>query len=185
MTRRDKGRPHRAWRKADLDRIAELAGKVPAREIRRELRLSKNQLDNARRVINASGGHVSLRCYRHRLELCPSCGCRRATLGKDGICEPCRRQQQLEAIEARIAELLPRLTAEERRTYERTECGRESRADPMPQAPDTSGMSHYAADKAAEAHDEAMERWLCRYLYRRVKAAQKRKERIEKKVPKS
>ena len=42
MTRRDKGRPHRAWRKADLDRIAELAGKVPAREIRRELRLSKN-----------------------------------------------------------------------------------------------------------------------------------------------
>ena len=99
MTRRDKGRPHRAWRKADLDRIAELAGKVPAREIRRELRLSKNQLDNARRVINASGGHVSLRCYRHRLELCPSCGCRRATLGKDGICEPCRRQQQLEAIE--------------------------------------------------------------------------------------
>lgn len=155
MTRRDKGRPHRAWRKADLDRIAELAGKVPAREIRRELRLSKNQLDNARRVINASGGHVSLRCYRHRLELCPSCGCRRATLGKDGICEPCRRQQQLEAIEARIAELLPRLTAEERRTYERTECGRESRADPMPQAPDTSGMSRYAADKAAEAHDEA------------------------------
>ena len=47
------------------------------------------------------------------------------------------------------------------------------------------GMSRYAADKAAEAHDEAMERWLCRYLYRRVKAAQKRKERIEKKVPKS
>ncbi|WP_147327766.1 hypothetical protein [Collinsella sp. TF07-1] len=136
-------------------------------------------------MINASGGHVSLRCYRHRLELCPSCGCRRATLGKDGICEPCRRQKQLEAIEARIAELLPRLTAEERRTYERTECGRESRADPMPQAPDTSGMSRYAADKAAEAHDEAMERWLCRYLYRRVKAAQKRKERIEKKVPKS
>ena len=45
VTRRDKGRPHRAWRKADLDRIAELAGKVPAREIRRELRLSKNQLD--------------------------------------------------------------------------------------------------------------------------------------------
>ena len=158
---------------------------MPAREIRRELRLSKNQLDNARRVINASGGHVSLRCYRHRLELCPSCGCRRATLGKDGICEPCRRQRQLEAIEARIAELLPRLTAEERRTYERTECGRESRANPMPQAPDTSGMSRYAADKAAEAHDEAMERWLCRYLYRRVKAAQKRKERIEKKVPKS
>ena len=77
------------------------------------------------------------------------------------------------------------LPAEERRTYERTECGRESRADPMPQAPDTSGMSRYAADKAAEAHDEAMERWLCRYLYRRVKAAQKRKERIEKKVPKS
>ena len=84
-----------------------------------------------------------------------------------------------------MCRLLPRLTAEERRTYERTECGRESRADPMPQAPDTSGMSRYAADKAAEAHDEAMERWLCRYLYRRVKAAQKRKERIEKKVPKS
>ena len=112
-------------------------------------------------------------------------GGRRAPLGKEGTCDPCRRQQQLETIEARIAELLPRLTAEERRTYERTECGRESRADPMPQAPDTSGMSRYAADKAAEAHDEAMERWLCRYLYRRVKAGQKRKERIEKKVPKS
>ena len=52
----------------------------------------------------------------------------------------------------------------------------------MPSAPDTSGMSRYETERAAEEHDAAMERWLCAYLYRRVKAAQKRKERIEEKA---
>lgn len=182
MTRTDRGRHHRSWRRADLERIEELAGTVPAREIRREMRLSKNQLDNARRLINAAGGNVSLRCYRHRLELCPACGCRRATLGRHGICEPCRRAAQLARIEARVAELLPLLPEAERATYAATESLRESRADPMPAAPDTSGMSRYEADRAEEEHDAEMERWLCRYLWRRVKAAQKRKERIEGKV---
>lgn len=183
MTRSDAGRSHHRWRTSELERIAELAGRVPASQIRRELRLSKNQLDNARRVINASGGSVSLRCYRHRLGLCPACGCRRATLGRHGICEPCRRARQLAAIEARAASLLARLPPEERRVYELTEAKRESAAaGPMPSAPDTSGMSRYEAERAAEEHDAAMERWLCAYLYRRVKAAQKRKERIEEKT---
>lgn len=183
MTRSDAGGSHHRWTTSELGRVSELAGRVPPEEICRELGVTRGQLDNARRVINASGGSVSLRFYRHRLEICPACGCRRSTLGRHGMCEPCRRARQLERIEARAAELLARLPQEERRVYESTESMRESAAaGPMPKAPDTSGMSRYEAERASELHDEEVERWMCALLYRRVRAAQKRKERIARKA---
>ena len=74
------------------------------------------------------------------------------------------------------------LTPEQRAVYEMTEAERESRADPMPKKPPTDGMDAYERAKAAEDYDEAMERWAATYLKRKVKAAQKRKERIQKKV---
>ena len=63
-----------------------------------------------------------------------------------------------------------------------TEAEVESRRDPMPPPPPTAGLSYYARARAEEAHELACEEALTRNLMREVKAAQKRKERVEKKV---
>ena len=78
--------------------------------------------------------------------------------------------------------LLPLLSAADRATYERTEAQRETRGDPMPATPRTSGMGAYDRAVAMERHDIAMERWQAARLRRLLKAAQKRKERVSKKV---
>lgn len=71
---------------------------------------------------------------------------------------------------------------DERDTYEKTEAETESRRDPMPKAPNTEGLSYYERAKAEEAHALACEECLAGNLRREIKAAQKRKERISKKV---
>lgn len=172
----------RTWTTGDLKRVAELAGTMPERELRRRLKLSSNQLAYAVRTLRRMGVNVTTRYYEPRLETCPVCGCRRATLGKEGICEPCRLKKQLADIEWRISDLMRGLTPEQRAVYEQTEAERESRADPMPQPRPTDGLNSYERAKASEEYDAAMEQWTATYLKRRVKAAQKRKERIQKKV---
>lgn len=172
----------RVWTTGDLKRVAELAGTMPERELRRRLKLSRNQLKYAVNRLRSLGVAVTTRYYEPQLETCPVCGCRRATLGKDGICEPCRLKRQLEEIEWRVSELMARLTPEQRAVYERSEAQRESRADPMPKPRPTDGLDGYERAKASEEHDAAMEAWAAAYLKRRVKAAQKRKERIQEKV---
>lgn len=172
----------RVWTTRDLKRVAELAGTMPERELRRRLKLSRNQLKYAVNRLRSLGVAVTTRYYEPQLETCPVCGCRRATLGKDGICEPCRLKRQLEEIEWRVSELMARLTPEQRAVYEKSEAQRESRADPMPKPRPTDGLDGYERAKASEEHDAAMEAWAAAYLKRRVKAAQKRKERIQEKV---
>lgn len=183
MTR--KGARQHPLTTADYEYVLEHAGKVPARKIRRELRITKNQLEAARRKLNRQGANITLRCFRSRLSLCPSCGCMRSTVdNRWGICEPCRRARQLAEIQARTADLLELMPESERALYAETEAETESTADPMPSMPSTRGMSEYQRAKAADEHDRAMERWLATYYRRRVRAAQKRKERIEKKLKK-
>ena len=150
--------------------------------IRDSLRRSSESVKQKAKALRMQGIPVSLRHYRPRLEPCPSCGCLSGHLGRDGICEPCSRREQLANIHAGIAELLPRLPLDERDTYEKTEAETESRLDPMPKAPNTEGLSYYERAKAEEAHALACEECLAGNLRREIKAAQKRKERISKKV---
>lgn len=182
MTRADSGRRHKWWRESELAYIREHAGKVPAREIRKALRVSREQLKGAVRWMRARGEDVDLRCFSPRTLVCPSCGMARTLFGAEGICEPCRLSRRLAETEAEIAGLLPLLSAPDRATYERTEAQRETRGDPMPATPRTSGMGAYERARAEEAHDMAMERWQAARLRRLLKAAQKRKERVSKKV---
>lgn len=158
------------------------AGVLPRREICKTLRRSAKSVERKTEQLRASGEVISLRCHVPKLETCPSCGRLSTTLGKPGICKPCRQREQLATIHARIAELLPRLTPQDRLIYEASERLTESGADPMPKAPDTHGLSRYGKAKAEERHEIAMERWTIRNLNRQVKAAQKRKERIQKKL---
>lgn len=140
----------RVWTTGDLKRVAELAGTMPERELRRRLKLSRNQLKYAVNRLRSLGVAVTTRYYEPQLETCPVCGCRRATLGKDGICEPCRLKRQLEEIEWRVSELMARLTPEQRAVYEKSEAQRESRADPMPKPRPTDGLDGYERAKASE-----------------------------------
>ena len=182
MTRADSGRRHKWWRESELAYIREHAGRVPAREIRKALRASREQLKGAVRSMRARGEDVDLRCFSPRTLVCPSCGMARTLFGAEGICEPCRLSRRLAETEAEIAELLPLLSAPDRATYERTEAQRETRGDPMPATPRTAGMSAYERAVAMERHDIAIERWQAARLKRMLKAAQKRKERVSKKA---
>lgn len=182
MTRADSGRRHKWWRESELAYIREHAGRVPAREIRKALRVSREQLKGAVRWMRGRGEDVDLRCFSPRTLVCPSCGMARTLFGAEGICEPCRLSRRLAETEAEIAGLLPLLSTTDRATYERTEAQRETRGDPMPATPRTSGMGAYDRAVAMERHDIAMERWQAARLRRLLKAAQKRKERVSKKA---
>lgn len=182
MTRADSGRRHKWWRESELAYIRDHAGRVPAREIRKALRVSREQLKGAVRWMRSRGEDVDLRCFTSRTLVCPSCGMARTLFGSEGVCEPCRLARRLAETEAEIADLLPLLSPADRATYERTDAQRETRGDPMPASPRTSGMGPYDRAMAEERHDIAMERWQAARLRRLLKAAQKRKERVSKKA---
>lgn len=170
------------WTVAEERFLAANAGKMPKRDICQMLRRSSAAVRMKAADMRRNGEDVCLRYHRTELEACPCCGRLSATIGKEGMCEPCRRRDQLAAIQARIADLMPLLSPEDRDTYERTEAKLESRADPLPEPPDTGGMSEYRRARAEEAWAMAVEACVARNLERRVKAAQKRKERIERKI---
>lgn len=177
-----KGAKRKDWTVAELNYLAENAGRISKRDICLHLRRSSKSVERKAAWLRSQGRAVTLRFYRPTLEPCPACGRLSGHRGKEGICEPCRRREQLATIHARIAELLPQLPLEERDTYERTEAETESRHDPLPKAPNTSVLSYYQKARAEEAYALALENAISRNLRRETKAAQKRKERIEKKV---
>lgn len=161
----------------------EHAGRVPRREICKNLRRSTASVRYMANRLRTAGIDISMRCYVPSTEICPACGCRRATLGKSGICELCERRDQLATIHGRIAELLPLLPPEELATYEETEAETASRIDPNPTPPAIPrGASYYRRMKAEEQYDRAVEAWAVKNIKREIKAVQKRKERIEDKV---
>lgn len=171
------------WTTSEEAYLLENAGKVPVRELCRHLRKSRDAVLSKARHMREEGRPVVLRCFTPRTEICPACGCSRATLGVVGICLPCRKREQLAAIEARIAELMPMLPKAYRDRYEETEAERGSKADPIPRPPSVpKGTPYYVRMKAQERWEIEVERAVIRNLEREIKAAQKRKERIEKKA---
>lgn len=177
-----KGSRRNDWTVAEEQFLVANAGKLPKREICQMLRRSSESVRQKAKALRRQGVDVCLRYYRPTLEPCPHCGNLSGTIDRSGKCEPCRRRDQLATIQLRIADLLPLLPPEERATYERTEALLESKSDPLPEPPDTDGMSGYRRAYAEEAHAKAVEACVSRNLRRKVKAAQKRKERIEKKA---
>lgn len=179
-----RGARRRDWTTDEVRQLVDMAGRVPRREICRELRRSRKAVECEARRLRKSGVPVDLRCFRSALEICPSCGRRSALLGSEGICEACRRTQQLARIEAEVSNLLAALPESERALYAETEAERETGAEPMPAMLPTRGVSRYRAAANEDRNDRAMEQWRVRRLRRLVKAAQKRKERIRRKAEK-
>ncbi len=178
-----KGARRNDWTCSELAYLREMAGVASRRDICRHLRRSAKSVQRKADRLRAEGEDISLRCHRRQLVTCPACGRLSWTArGKEGICEPCRRRDQLAAVHGRIADLLAMLPPSEREVYERTEAEVGSSWDAMPRACPAKGAGRYAAARAAEAREVEVEQWMVRNLKRQVKAAQKRKERIEKKV---
>lgn len=172
----------RPWTTSEERYLVENAGRIPKRDICKHLKRSAASVRHKAAELRDQGVAIDLRCYQADAATCPACGALRATIDQTGFCEPCRRQNQLTDIESRIANLLPYLPPEERSIYSDTEAERESRIDAKPQAPDVSRLSHYQADRLMALWELDTEQWLISNLKRRVKAAQKRKERIQEKL---
>lgn len=180
MTR--KGAKQREWTVADLRYLRENAGRLPRRELSRALKRGARAVESQVYLMRKSGEDITLRCFRSRLSTCPACGALRSRMGSEGICEPCRRRRQLAKVHHRISDLLAQLPPGDRAVYGETEAETESAWDPMPPPPPLAGLTAYERARAEETREIAIEDWLARNLRRQVKAAQKRKERIAKKL---
>lgn len=177
-----KGAQLNPWSTAEVLYLLESAGYVPKREICQHLKRSSKSVERKAAWLRNRGYNVDLRCYTPKLATCPACGCLRSTVDhKSGICEPCRKREQLATIQGRIAELYPLLTPEDRDLYEVTEAEIASSIEPAPTPPNTQGLSPYTTAQMEEAYEISLEEWTCLNLHRQIKATQKRKERIEKK----
>lgn len=177
-----KGSGRNDWTAAEERFLIENAGRIPKREICELLKRSSASVRCKASELRRNGVNVCLRYYHPTMEPCPSCGNLSATINHKGMCESCRRRDQLSGIEARIADLLPLLTPEQRDKYERTEANLKSRIDPLPEPPITDGLTQWQKAYREEEYARAVEATVAANLRRKIKARQKRKERIEKYV---
>lgn len=178
------GAKRNEWTMEEVRFLLESAGRMPQREICRRLRRSNKAVECMARRLRKQGHAIDLRCYRPTTVTCPACGRRSATARETGICRPCTLRRRLAATEGQISDLMQRLPPDARAIYEDTEAEKGSRVfDPMPRMPlYAEPPTLYQRLRDEEAHDRAMEEWEARRIQREVKAAQKRKERIQRKV---
>lgn len=172
------------WTFDEVRYLIESAGRVPQREICRRLRRSYKAVSCMASRLRQQGHPVDLRCYRPQAITCPSCGMPSLTARETGICRPCTLRRRLAATEGQISDLMQRLPADVRSVYEDTEADRGSRAfDPMPRRPTYQvPPTLYRKLRDDEEYTRAMEEWEARRIHRELKAAQKRKERISRKL---
>lgn len=172
-----KGSKRNDWSVAEEQFLIANAGKLSRRELCKVLKRSTNSVRHKAQRLN-----VSLRCFEKTMEPCPSCGKLSATINRKGICEPCRRREQLMTINTRISELWPFLTYEQRCKYEKEDPKTGSKREPTPEPPDITRLPLHRQERLMEYHAREVEAVVTRNLTREVKALQKRKERIEKKT---
>ena len=172
------------WQIEEVRYLLDNAGRIPQREICRKLKRSYKAVACMAARLRKQGHAIDLRCYQSQAITCPSCGRKSVTARETGICRPCTLRRRLAATEGQISDLLLRLPADVRSIYEDTEAEKGARIiDPMPR-PTTyhEPPTRYKRLRDEEAYSEAMEEWEARRIQRELKAAQKRKERIQRKV---
>lgn len=174
MTR--KGSAQRPWTTDELDRLRDMAGRLPRRDICRELKRSRKSVEHA-----AARLGLSLRCYRARLVWCDECATWRSALDKDGRCRVCRMRGQLAGREAACAEALAAMTPEQRTVYAESEAKRSTRRfppRPKPEKRESCPVSRYERAKAEAAYLLDIEEWEHRRLKLPYDAAKTRLRRM-------
>lgn len=172
------------WTGEEVRFLIDNAGLMPKREICRRLRKSAKSVESMAYRLRKGGHAIDLRCFEPSATVCPSCGRSSLTAKETGICRPCTLRRRLAATEGQISDLLRRLPPDVRAIYAGTEAEKGPRTfDPMPRMPAYAEQpTRYRRLRDEEAHDRDMEEWEARRIQRELRAAQKRKERIQRKV---
>ena len=174
----------RPWTAGDVRYLLDNAGAIPTRAICRKLKRSSESVKQMAKRLRLQGYEIDLRYYEPQNMMCPACGRTSATARETGICRPCTLRRRLAATEGTISDLMGRLPADVRAIYEETEAETGPRTyDPMPRPPTyREPPTRYQRRKDEESYARAMEQWEARRIHRQLKAAQKRKERIQRKL---
>lgn len=154
---------------------------MPLDELAEHLGCTPEAAKQHAKRIRRTGQHVSLHRKPGGMRICPSCSKRRSKFAREGICRVCELEGQLARIKDRQTSLLQAMPPEDRARYAKTESQLASDPLPKPKPRRTSGMTPGEKAKAEDERERALEAWEIGCLVRRVKAAQKRKERMEKK----
>lgn len=174
MTR--KGSAQRPWTTDELDRLRDMAGRLPRRDICRELRRSGEAVKTAAKRLG-----LSLRCYRAKLVWCDECAGWRSAIDKDGRCRVCRMRGQLAGREAACVEEYAAMTPAQRAVYDEQEAKRGTRPSslgPRPKMRESCPVSRYQRDKARADYLLALEAWEHRRLKLPYDAAKTRLRRM-------
>lgn len=174
MTRR--GSAQRPWTTAEIDRLRDMAGRIPVREICRQLKRSRKSVEHA-----AARLGLSLRCCRTRLVWCDECASWRSRLNDDGKCRVCQMRDQLAGREAACVDEYVSMTPEQRAVYDEEESSRGTRPSslgPRPTMRESCPLSRYQRDKARSDYFLAIEAWEHRRVLLPYNAAKTRLKRM-------
>lgn len=168
------------WTESELAFLIENAGRMPRKMLCKRMGRSSDEIEAVVARLRKIGYPISL-----DVETCPMCGRRAPIVYSLGICKPCQYRRAYGKTQREIADMLPLLTAEDRATYEDTESDLGSRVhDDMPTPSPKPAPNATPAELMAyeDAQCKAMADWEARRIHRKLKAAQKRKERIARKA---
>lgn len=114
---------------------------------------------------------------------CDECASWARRLDKSGRCRKCNLRHRLRNIEAKTADLMEKLPPEQQEVYAVFESKRGGRRFPGPPvAPGASEMPPREAVAASTAYLAELSEWEAGKVYRAVKSAQKRKDRVAQKL---
>lgn len=168
----------RDWTLRETLFVKEYAGTVPLFQLARDLKRDP-------RDVASECGRLGVPIVYMGTPLfwCDHCSTWRTSLNRSGLCGVCDKRRRIQVIEGRISSLLALLPVDVREIYAMTETWREGRKrEAPPCAPITEGLAPLEAVMARTAYLAEYDRWQNAQEHRRVRAVQKRKERIAKKV---
>lgn len=178
MTRR--GSFQRPWTTDELDRLRDMAGRIPAHAIACGLDRSYWSVVKAAERID-----ISLRCRIPRLVWCNECATWRSRIDANGRCPVCSMREMLAGREAACSRELAAMTLEQRSVYAKQESGRGTRSSSIkarPRKRESCPISRYEREKAEADYLLAIEDWERRRLTLQYNAAKTRLRRMREQV---
>ena len=178
-----KGAKRLEWTTDEITQLIDMAGRIPAREIRLQLKKSKRSLESMVHELRKSGVDITLRCFRTRLKWCNRCSTYRTYINdKTGHCRVCATGDQLQGREAACADALTAMPLKDRLIYEESEAKRQTRRLPVrPKKMPSQPCSMYERRKAEEHYLIELERWEYQCKKLQYDAAKTRLRRMREK----
>lgn len=177
MTR--KGARQHEWTTDQIAYLRDTAGRIPRREICRELKRSTSSVE-----LKAHRLGLSLRCYKFQLVWCVECASWRTyTDERTGRCKVCTMREQLRGREDACSDALAAMSIEQRLIYEESEAKRATRRLPKrPQKMASCAISMYERRRTEAIYLIDLEKWEHSCLKLQYDAAKTRLRRMREKT---